>query len=208
MSKGSPVRVDRRKARTRAALIAAARTLIVEGRSETASIQEIADRADVGFGSFYNHFSSKVELFREATTAVLDEWAAIIEHAVEGTVDPAERFATSFRISARLAWSHPELAGVLNGFGLDLLDLDEGFGPRAVRDVTAGIDQSRFTVTHLPVAMSTIGGSLLGFLRLKVGRPDLVEPEAVEDLTAQLLRMLGVDEAEARRLCSLPVPTL
>jgi AcrR family transcriptional regulator len=37
--------------------------LIAEGRGERASIQEITEVADIGFGSFYNHFASKEELF-------------------------------------------------------------------------------------------------------------------------------------------------
>jgi AcrR family transcriptional regulator len=45
-------RLDRRKARTRQALIDAAVRLIAEGRGDRASIQEITDEADVGFGSF------------------------------------------------------------------------------------------------------------------------------------------------------------
>jgi AcrR family transcriptional regulator len=45
-------------------LIDAASGLIAEGRGERASIQEITGRADVGFGSFYNHFESKEQLFR------------------------------------------------------------------------------------------------------------------------------------------------
>ena len=52
-------RLDRRKARTRQALIDAAVRLIADGRSERASIQEITEAADIGFGSFYNHFESK-----------------------------------------------------------------------------------------------------------------------------------------------------
>ncbi len=52
-------RLDRRKARTRQALIDAAVQLIAEGRGERASIQEITEAADIGFGSFYNHFASK-----------------------------------------------------------------------------------------------------------------------------------------------------
>jgi hypothetical protein len=48
-------RLDRRKARTRQALIDAAARLIAEGRGERASIQEITEAADIGFGSFYNH---------------------------------------------------------------------------------------------------------------------------------------------------------
>ena len=52
-------RLDRRKARTRQALIDAAVRLIAEGRGERASIQEITDEADIGFGSFYNHFEEQ-----------------------------------------------------------------------------------------------------------------------------------------------------
>jgi AcrR family transcriptional regulator len=48
-----------RKARTRQALIDAAVRLIAEGRGDRAGIQEITEKADIGFGSFYNHFDSR-----------------------------------------------------------------------------------------------------------------------------------------------------
>ena len=60
-------RLDRRKARTRQALLDAAVRLITEGRGDRASIQEITDEADIGFGSFYNHFESKEQLFQTAS---------------------------------------------------------------------------------------------------------------------------------------------
>ena len=60
-------RLDRRKARTRQALIDAAVRLIAEGRGDRASIQEITEAADIGFGSFYNHFDSKDQLFQTAS---------------------------------------------------------------------------------------------------------------------------------------------
>ena len=43
-------RLDRRKARTRAALVAAARELLASRDPAEVSIQEITDAADVGFG--------------------------------------------------------------------------------------------------------------------------------------------------------------
>ena len=58
-------RLDRRKARTRAALIRAAQTLIAEGRTNV-PILEITQAADVGMGSFYNHFETKEQLFDAA----------------------------------------------------------------------------------------------------------------------------------------------
>lgn len=64
---------DPRRARTRAALIAAARRLLAEGRVAV-SVQEITTEAGVGFGSFYNHFDSKEDLFSEAVANTLDIW--------------------------------------------------------------------------------------------------------------------------------------
>ena len=75
-------RLDRRKARTRQALIDAAVRLIAEGRGDRASIQEITETADIGFGSFYNHFDSKDQLFQTASEEVLERWGQMIDRAV------------------------------------------------------------------------------------------------------------------------------
>src|SRR5512135_420576 len=105
-----PTRLDRRKARTRRALIDAAVRLIAEGRGDRASIQEITETADIGFGSFYNHFESKDQLFQTASHEVLDRWGTMIDQACTGIQDPAEVFAASLRISGRLSWTHPDFA--------------------------------------------------------------------------------------------------
>src|SRR4051812_37820039 len=154
-------RLDRRKARTRQALIDAAVKLIAEGRGERASIQEITEAADIGFGSFYNHFDSKDELFRTASEEVLERWGQMIERACAGIEDPAEVFATSFRISGRLGWTHPDLARFITGAGLDLLDAPWGLAPRALRDIRAGVAAGRFAVAHPEIALSTVAGGLL-----------------------------------------------
>ena len=83
-----PSRLDRRKARTRQALIGAAVQLIAQGRGERASIQEITDAADIGFGSFYNHFDSKDELFATASAEVMERWGQMIDRASRGHQRP------------------------------------------------------------------------------------------------------------------------
>jgi AcrR family transcriptional regulator len=130
-------RLDRRKARTRQALIDAAVRLIAEGRGDRASIQEITETADIGFGSFYNHFDSKEQLFQTASEEVLERWGQMIDRAVAGISDPAELFAVGIRISGRLGWTHPDIAGFLTGAGLDALDVPGGLAPRALRDIQA-----------------------------------------------------------------------
>ena len=127
-----PTRLDRRKARTRQALIDAAVELIATGRGDRASIQEITDAADIGFGSFYNHFDSKDELFATASAEVLERWGQMIDRACAGISDPAEIFAVSFRISGKLGWTHPGMARFISGSGLSLLGAPTGLAPRAL----------------------------------------------------------------------------
>jgi AcrR family transcriptional regulator len=205
---GAPAasRLDRRKARTRQALIDAAVRLIAEGRGERASIQEITETADVGFGSFYNHFESKDQLFQTASGEVLERWGQMIDGACAGISDPAEVFAVSLRISGRLGWTHPDIADFLTGAGLDLLDAPRGLAPRALRDIEAGQAAGRFTISSAEIGLAAVAGGLLGLLRLRQRHPDSVEESAVDQLAEAVLRLLGVPAPEAARLAALPLP--
>jgi len=199
-------RLDRRKARTRQALIDAAVRLIAEGRGDRASIQEITEAADVGFGSFYNHFDSKEQLFQAASEEALERWGQMIDRASAGITDPAELFAVGLRVSGRLGWTHPDIAGFLTGAGLDALDIPVGLAPRALRDIEAGQASGRFTVPDAEIALSAVAGGLLGLLRLCQRHPERVTEATVDQLAEATLRMLGVPAPEAARLAGLPLP--
>ena len=199
-------RLDRRKARTRQALIDAAVRLIAEGRGDRASIQEITEAADVGFGSFYNHFDSKEQLFQAASEEALERWGQMIDRASAGITDPAELFAVGLRVSGRLGWTHPDIAGFLTGAGLDALDIPVGLAPRALRDIEAGQASGRFTVPDAEIALSAVAGGLLGLLRLCQRHPERVTEATVDQLAEATLRMLGVPPPQAARLAGLPLP--
>jgi AcrR family transcriptional regulator len=199
-------RLDRRKARTRQALIDAAVRLIAEGREDRASIQEITDAADIGFGSFYNHFDTKDQLFQTASDEVLERWGQMIDRACAGMSDPAELFAVSLRISGRLGWTHPEIARFLTGAGLDVLDTPRGLAPRALRDIKAGQAAGRFTVANAEIALSAVAGGLLGLLRLRQWHPERIDKASVDQLAEASLRMLGVPASEAARIAALDLP--
>jgi AcrR family transcriptional regulator len=199
-------RLDRRKARTRQALIDAAVRLIAEGRGERASIAEITEEADIGFGSFYNHFGSKEQLFGTASGELLEQWGQMIDQACAGIGDPAEVFAVALRISGRLGWTHPDIARFLAGVGLAALDAPRGLAPRALRDIRAGQAAGRFTVTNAEVALSAVAGGLLGLLRWRERHPERVDETSVDQLTEACLRLLGVPAAEAARLITSSLP--
>jgi AcrR family transcriptional regulator len=199
-------RLDRRKARTHEALINAAVRLIAEGRGERASIQEITEEADIGFGSFYNHFESKGQLFQAASEQVLERWGQMSDHASAGIADPAERLAVGLRLSGRLGWSHPDIARFLTGAGLGALGTPSGLAPRALRDVRAGQATSRFSFPDADIALSAVAGGLLGLLGVHQRHPGRIDETTVDRLSEALLRFLGLPAHEAARLVAMSPP--
>jgi len=199
-------RLDRRKAHTRQALIDAAVRLMTEGRGERASIQEITEEADIGFGSFYNHFESKEQLFQVASEEVMERWGAMFDRASAGISDPALRIAVGVRLSGRLAWTHPAIAGFLVGAGLDALEFSSALASRGLRDIRAGQAAGRFTVKHAEIAFSAIAGGMFGLLRIHRRDPETVDESSVDELAEEALRLLGVPAREAARIAARPLP--
>ena len=200
-------RVTRRKARTRAALVAAAQSLLADGRTNV-SIQEITDTADVGFGSFYNHFSSKEELFGEAVQATLESYTAMLGMARAGIDDPAEAFAVSFRLTGRLHRQVPEHVRVLLNSGTGVLVREQSLTALARADMKAAVDAGRFDVDDPELALMLVGGALLGLLQMVESRPELDDAEVSDRFAERLLRALGLPSDEARELCRRPLPEL
>lgn len=201
-------RFERRRAETRRALVLAARRILAETGDTGASIQAIAERADVGFGSFYNHFDSKTELFEAAVVDALEEFGQTFDERLTGIDDPAELVAAGFRLSARMADSHPELMQVLRRRGLGHLHSDNGLATRALRDLQVGIASGRFTDVEPVVALSALGGALLSLVELRFARPELDGDEAAANLAEMVLRMLGVPPDDAHEVARRPLPDL
>jgi AcrR family transcriptional regulator len=200
-------RSERRKQRTRAALIGAAQKFIATGQLNV-PVLEITQAADVGMGSFYNHFESKEQLFEAAITEVLDAHGALLDEYTASLDDPAEIFATSFRLTGRLFRGRPRESQVLLANGIALLTSDRGLAPRARRDIAAAVATGRFTVEDIDLALAVAGGALLGLgnlLRSQLDRDDARDADAV---TEDVLRLFGLTPAEAHTLCERPLPDL
>lgn len=203
---GAPTRLDRRKARTRKALLDAAKALMVERGTTEVSIQEITDRADVGFGSFYNHFTTKAELFEAAVAEVLKEHGARLDDASAGIEDPAEVFAVGVRTTARLVDTHPVAAQVMVQAGLSYLTADQGLAPRAARDLKLGLEAGRFTISSPQLGRVITAGCLLAYLQVRLHRPGCLTEDTPEELAERILVMLGVNPATAHDVAHRPLP--
>lgn len=200
-------RLERRKQRTRAALIQAAQALIAEGKVNV-PVLEITQAADVGMGSFYNHFDSKEELFEAAVADVLDSHGALLDQLTASIDDPAEKFACSFRMTGRLFRRRPQESQILLANGLSLIGSDRGLSPRALRDITAAVAAGRFAVDDPKLALAVAAGALLGLGKLLQQEPERDDAAAADLVTEDVLRLFGLPAEEARQICRRTLPGL
>jgi AcrR family transcriptional regulator len=202
-----PNRLERRKQRTRAALVKAAQRLIAEGKVNV-PVLEITQAADVGMGSFYNHFDSKEQLFEAAVAEVLDAHGALLDHLTASIDDPAETFATSFRLTGRLFRRRPQESEILLANGPSLLSSERGLAPRALRDIKAAVEAGRFHIDDPELALAMAGGALLGLGKLLRDDPDRDGAQAADTVTQNVLRLFGLSADEAHSVCQRPLPDL
>jgi AcrR family transcriptional regulator len=171
-------------------------------------ILDITQSADVGLGSFYNHFESRDALFVAATDDALETLGGLLDQLGAGLEDPAEVFAQSFRLTGRLFRSEPLLMKVALGAGPALVRATSGLVPRARREIETGIRTRRFTVRDPEVALAIVIGSVLCLGEL-LSQPTERDTDSTTDAAAAaILRMLGLGADEADRISRQPLPHL
>ncbi|MFJ9363740.1 TetR/AcrR family transcriptional regulator [Nocardia sp. NPDC101769] len=204
---GQPNRLERRKARTRAALVRAAQSFLAAGKLSV-PILEITQAADVGMGSFYNHFQTREELFEAAVEEALDLYGVVLDTLCENLDDPAQVFAQSFRLTGRLHRRNPMLSKVLINNGLQLARSEKGIAPRARRDIEAGVRAGRFDARDIELIMTIVTGAAICLGQLLHEQPERDDAEATDQVTEDLLRMFGLSADDAHEICGRPLPSL
>src|SRR5690242_7456226 len=148
----------RRRLETRMRLVRAACDLMARKGIGATSIQEITDTADVGFGSFYNHFASKDAIAEAVMEEAIETFGAAADRLAEMIDDPAEVLAASVRHAVARAASDEAWGWFLVRTALARSGgLRAGLGGRLARDVRIGITRRRFKVDDPAVATLAAG---------------------------------------------------
>ena len=184
----------RRKERTRSALVRAAQELLATGRAHDASIKTITELADVGFGSFFNYFSNKTELFDAALTEVATRYEEWLDERISGATDPLHRLALSIRYTGRLHLSHPEEANLLIG---QFTALYAGKAPLDGR-IRADVTGAMAALTPVPARGSSTEIAALGAIAAVLAAASTLpkgdRAQLADSLVADVLRLIGADE--------------
>ncbi len=197
-------RNERRKARTRSSLLDAARTLFAERGFEHTTIADITDGADLGVGSFYNHFDSKEELLAALLEQALSEQLAALNSRRAGIDDPAERVAIAHRHWIRLTSEGPEWAWLVVRLETSFELVAATQGDTALKDLDRGIECGRFQVAGRELALQASGGALIAAMRTMLTGHEIPHADSIH--AEGVLRMFGVPSAEAGEIARRSLP--
>jgi AcrR family transcriptional regulator len=194
----------RRRETTRAKLLDAAKALFARQAVDSTRIQEITDEADVGFGSFYNHFASKEALIEAVLGDIVAAQGAEIDALTAHLDDPAEIISAAHRSFVRRARNDPDWAWLLVRLDVSHNVLHAALGPYARRDLRAGVRSGRLSVPHERIALHATGGALLAVMRA------VLHGQAPKDADIHhaegVLRLLGLPVDEAAEVARRPLP--
>lgn len=194
----------RRREQTRASLIEAAMKLFALQGTERTRINEITELADVGFGSFYNHFESKEAIVDAVLSETAGGHAKAIVTATAEVDDPVEVISVAHRHFVRLAIADPQVAALAIELVFSNQAIIESLRPFAREDLKRAVDAGRLDIPDLEVALHATGGALQGTIR-GVLEGEL-GPESDVAHAALVLRMLGLPPAEADEIAQRPFP--
>jgi AcrR family transcriptional regulator len=187
-------------------MTAAAADLITERGVPGLRITEIAERAGVGAGSFYNHFASMDELVEAVVTDAVAALTRAITTKTSADQDPAEVVAVSMRRFVRLAYEAPDFARLIVEISHADAMLAAAVYPEGRRALREGIRRGRFDIPDLEITLITVLGGAFALMRLILAG-DAGEAAEVP-FVGQTLRGMGIPAGEALELASAPLPPL
>lgn len=194
MDRESSPRVRKRQLRTRVQLLKAAHRLMSKQGVDATTIQQITDEADIGFGTFYNYFSSKDDLATQVLDCVINNLGRrndLVTQATQAT-DPVQIIATSVRLVAREMMSNPMWHWWVKRPDLLVERLRAGLRPFGIRDMRRAIDSGAYRIIggDMDAARSLLLWLLVGGVKdiIDKYRPPQIEPLIIESI----MRVMGV----------------
>jgi len=185
--------MDQRRIRTRAALLAAGRTLLAVRDIDGISVDEIVAAADVAKGSFYNHFSDKDGFAREIGAAVRRQVEQAVVAANVGVADPAAVLARGLCVFLRFAIEHRDSAQALWRLNPGSTMAEAPINRALREDLSRGIRAGRFNGIDVEIGVLLVMGAVVVGTRHVLEERVIAAPHAIaEGMAAGMLRSLGV----------------
>ena len=201
-------RRERRKRDTRARLLEAGYDIMSKTGVDGAKIKDITDRADIGFGTFYNYFETRDQLASQVLDCVINDFGrrnVLATRRLEAS-DPSLVMPISIRLVMREAARTP----IWQWWALrpDLLvdRMREGFAPFGESDLKEGIRLGFFDLSldEIESAWALAVWMMVGGVHDIITGMRSLDSEAF--VVAAIMRTMGVSHDRSIAISSTDLP--
>lgn len=199
-------RVARKRQQARARILDAAERLMRERGFDAVKIQDITDAADVGHGTFYTHFKTKMDVLVPIVRAKAQQVTEQLDALTKDMTDPAYVVSISVRHMLLEICNDPLWTWFLVKSELPMDQIRDASGESARRDIEKGIATGRFIDHDQATLEPFLLGAITGIIRGRFTQG--IDQTMIDNCAYLLLLMLGVEKQEARNLCCTPLPPI
>ena len=205
--KSTPPNLGRKSAyvaRNRAALLRATQRVCAEIGPE-ASIDQLADAAEVSVSTIYKHFENKDALIEAAYIDAFHEWEVWTDALIEGIEDPLTELVTPMRLFLRVKKTHPLYAAMSARNLADLPKYFHGTEEGLMEHIDELLKAKIIEIDSPAIRIRSISACLLAGLADQLLNPAATESDA--DATIEVvLSILGISAAKAKKLAHAELP--
>ena len=189
---------ESRRAQTRARLIEAAISVIIEKGAEASSIEDFVAAAGVSRGTFYNYFPTFEDLLRALNSQIAEELDETLEPIRSGIDDPAVLLATVIHRIFAVFSRDPVRGWLALKIETAAIPREAMFEARFDAIYKAAVAKARFRDCEVAAARN------LAFGAFRMGHRDMVlgevGPDHAVDLVALMLIAFGLTPGEATKI--------
>lgn len=195
-----------RRQKMRMRLIESAFVVFAKKGVDVSVIDDVIAEAGVSRGTFYNYFRTNSELMAAVGETLSNEIISLIEETVGDLENPVEILATGLRLFLRTAQSYPNYASFVWRAGFNIDAAGHLIYTYLPRHIARSMERGSFQVADVSTALELIIGVMLAAIfSISTRSPTQDYPER---MVQHALMALGVSQAEATRLASLPLPSI
>ncbi len=170
---------------------------------DAVTVDDIVQAAEVGKGSFYNHFTDREALARAISAQIRASIEVAVARANAGVDDPARRLARAVCTYWRYALDEPEQAGVLVRIHSGHTSLATPLNRGLVEDLESGLASGRFDIATVDSgALYVLGVTQLALVRIVQEPNRALAISLSQQMCALVLRGLGIEGGEADKIAA------
>lgn len=195
-----PNRQARRKEQTRSKLLVAANVMFMDKGVESTTATDIAEAADVAYGTFYNYFKSVDDLVPVAVEEELKNHQIKVKELQNQYDDPAMRVTIGVNALFKSVIATPAIKWLTQKPSIMADEVARVLAEDAMDDIRNGVEKGDF---NIPFDLNTLRTfciwGITGVLNDLSSKPEQVQVMA-DNMTTIYLRILGLDDLKANKL--------